>query len=100
MKVTTQQLQKKFKHAGDFGVTGIAGRTNLIAFEAALQKHVADRDTIHIAGWYRGKDAILHVDRHTSLVVITDKAADFVSGWRLNAQQLEYALREGKLGGG
>ena len=100
MIVTTQQLQKKFKHAGDFGVTGTATKANLAAFEAALQKHIASGDTIHIDGAYRRQEAILHVDPGTSLAVITDKVANFVSAWRLSAQQLEYVLREGKLGGG
>jgi hypothetical protein len=100
MNVTTQQLQKKFKHASDFGVTGTATAPNLAAFERALQNHVASGDTVHVDGSFRGQAAILHVDPNTSLAVITDKDANFLSGWRLSAQQLEYALREGKLGGG
>ncbi|HEX7379255.1 MAG TPA: colicin D domain-containing protein [Pirellulales bacterium] len=100
MNITTQQLEKKFKHAGDFGVIGTATQANLEAFDAALRKHVANGDTVHIQGWYRGQEVFLHVDSGTALAVITDKMANFVSGWRLSTQQLEYVLREGKLGGG
>ena len=100
MYVTIQQLQKKFKHASDFGVTGTGTKANLAKFEAALQQHVASGDTMHIDGSYRGQDAILHVDPNTRLAVITDMAENFVSGWRLSPQQLEYVLTKGKLGGG
>lgn len=100
MNITRQQLQRKFKHASDFGVSGSATEANLAAFEATLRKHVAGGNTVHIQGWYRGQEADLHVDPGAALAVITDKSANFVSGWRLSNQQLEYVLKEGKLGGG
>jgi hypothetical protein len=100
MNVSGQQLQKKFKHATDFGVVGTGTKINLVRFEAALREHLLGEDTLHIDGLYRGQAAILHVDPNTSLAVITDPTEDFISGWRLSPQQLEYALTQAKLGGG
>lgn len=100
IKVTAKQLQKKFKHAGDFGVAGTGTKEQLVQFEAALLSHVADMNTLHIDGSFRGDAAILHVDASTGLAVITDKSGIFISGWRLSGQQLQYALTTGKLGGG
>lgn len=98
--VTTKQLQKKFKHAGDFGVAGTGTKAQLSQFEAAIQTHVASTNTVHIDGLFRGDSAILHVDPNTALAVITDKTGRFLSGWRLSSQQLQYATTTGKLGGG
>lgn len=97
---TTKQLQKKFKHAVDFGVAGTGTKEDLKQFEVAIQTQVASPNTVHIDGSFRGDSAILHVDPNTGLAVITDKTGNFLSGWRLSSQQLQYATTAGKLGGG
>lgn len=87
IKASPKQLQKKFKHAVDFGVAGTGTKEELKQFEAAIQTHVASPNTVHIDGSFRGDSAILHVDPNTGLTVITDKAGNFLSGWRLSSQQ-------------
>ena len=93
------QLQKKFKHAGDFGVTGPANKANLAAFEAALQAHLANPEVIAIAGTYLNKPATIHIHPDTNLAVIVAGAGAFQSGWKLSPQQYIYGLILGRLGG-
>jgi hypothetical protein len=100
LSIASSQLQKKFIHAANFGVSGSPNKQNLQAFENAIQAHVNSGATQAINGTYRGNAAIIHVDPQTGLAVITDTAGTFISGWRLSAQQLWHVLNGGKLGGG
>lgn len=94
-----RQLQSKFKHAADFGVTGNYNKANAAEFNAAIQQHINAAGTRSIRGIYRG-DAVTHfLDPETGLNVIS-RDGTFVSGWRLNADQLANVLRDGSLGGG
>lgn len=94
-----RQLQAKFKHAADFGVTGNYSKANGAQFNAAIQEHINAAGTQSIRGTYRG-DAVTHfVDPQTGLNVIS-RDGTFVSGWRLNPDQLANVLRNGSLGGG
>ena len=100
VNTSTAQLQKKFKHAIQFGVTGTPQKATLQAFDNAIQQHVQNPAVQHIIGTYRQLPAILHTDANKLLVVVTDLSGNFISGWKLSAQQLWHALNEGKLGGG
>jgi Colicin D len=97
---STSQLQKKFKHAGDFGVTGTPNKANLQAFDNAIQGHIRSPGTQKVVGTYRGSPANIYVDPTTGLAVVTDVGANFISGWKLSAQQLWHVLNGGRLGGG
>jgi hypothetical protein len=94
------QLQKKFKHAGDFGVAGTPNRATLQAFADAIRNHVQSPATQRIIGTYRGDPVHIFVDTATGLAVITDLAGNFITGWKLSGQQLWHVLNGGKLGGG
>jgi hypothetical protein len=94
------QLQHAFKHAGDFGIAGNANNKTLAAFSTAIQGHVDDVATIAIQGTYRGSDVTHFVNASTGLNVMKDASGNFLSGWKLSAQQLEHVLKDGKLGGG
>lgn len=48
MTISLKQLQKKFKHASDFGVDGNWGPANAARFENALKAHVNDSATLRI----------------------------------------------------
>lgn len=93
------QLQKKFKHAADFGVSGPANKVNLAAFEAAMKAHLADPSVVAISGTYLKKPATLHVHPDTNLAVIVDGTGTFQSGWKLSPQQQMHGLILGRLGG-
>lgn len=94
-----KQLQAKFKHAADFGVTGNYNKTNAARFSAALNEHINAPGTQVITGTYHG-DAVTHyLDPTTGLNVIA-RNGTFVSGWKLSPAQLSNVLQHGGLGGG
>jgi hypothetical protein len=95
------QLQHAFKHAGDFGITGNMNNATLDAFKTAIENHITSPATRAIPGEYRGLQGVTHfVNPTTGLNVIRDASGSFLSGWKLSAQQLQYVLTIGKLGGG
>jgi len=94
---STKQLQSKFKHAADFGVTGTANKANLSKFSSALNQHINSPGVKTIQGTYRGNPVTHHVDPSTGLNVMSDSAGNFISGWKLNPAQLENVLSRGSL---
>ncbi|WP_350024124.1 colicin D domain-containing protein [Pseudomonas protegens] len=94
------QLQHAYKHAGDFGVVGNANKKTIAEFEVAVQKHIAAPETKLIEGTYRGNPATHFVDPNTGINIIRDPSGNFLSGWKLNPQQLLHVVKSGKLGGG
>jgi len=50
-----------------------------------------------IEGSYRGNPVTHFVDTKTGLNVIVNPAGNYVSGWRLGAEQLEGVLSSGRL---
>ncbi|WP_411911842.1 colicin D domain-containing protein [Rhodovulum sulfidophilum] len=38
-----------------------------------------------------------HVNQSTGLVVLQDSSGSFLSGWKLNGQQLHHAINDGKI---
>ncbi|HGM5612214.1 TPA: colicin D domain-containing protein [Stenotrophomonas maltophilia] len=100
MNFSRSQLQHAFKHAGDFGVVGNANNKTLSEFGSAIERHVASDSTVAIQGTYRGKDVTHFVDPGTGLNVMKDSSGSFLSGWKMNDQQLRHVLDNGSLGGG
>jgi hypothetical protein len=98
MNIPPHRLQAKFKHAHHFGVSGPYSPATAHAFDAALRAHVAAPGTRRIAGTFRGTmPVVFHVDPASGLMVMTDATGTFVSGWKLNAQQLHHVLTAGTL---
>lgn len=93
------QLQKKYKHAGDFGVAGPANMANLSMFAAALAAHFADPGVIAISGVYLKNPVTMCIHPDTNLAVIVDDKGIFRSGWKLSPQQFIYGLILARLGG-
>ena len=93
---SAKQLQKKFKHAVDFGVKGNFNSANALKFRNAVQGHVDDAATQVIQGTYRGQDVMHFVNPQTGLNVIRS-GGEFLSGWRLSAGQLQNVLTRGSL---
>ena len=91
------QLQAKFKHADDFGVKEPWNKKALAQFERAVANHVNDPATQVINGTYRGNPVVHHLNPQTGLNVMTDTGGRFISGWKLNAQQLQNVLSRGSL---
>jgi RHS repeat-associated protein len=91
------QLQKKFKHASDFGVTGNFNKANAKTYEGALEAHVHDPSTTIIRGTYRGDPVTHYYNSNTGNNVIVDPSGNFVSGWKLGQAQTQNLLTHGGL---
>jgi hypothetical protein len=98
--IERSQIEAKFKHAQDFGVTEPRGKAGFDAFEKAVSEQVKDPATMHIAGTYRGNPAILNYNPSTGTVVVQSPTGEFISGWRVSQAQATNILNQGKLGGG
>lgn len=94
---TARQLQAKFKHAAAFGVLGNYSKANAAAFSRALHQHINSTGVRAIEGTYRGNPVTHHLDPLTGLNVMADPAGNFISGWRLSAEQLQNVLTHGGL---
>jgi len=89
---SARQLQRKFKHATDFGVMGTYSRQQATMFERAIHAPVEDETTRMIPGMYRGEPVTRFVNLQTGLNVMCDTQGAFVSGWRLILGQLANVL--------
>ncbi|MBF9319420.1 YIP1 family protein [Mycobacteroides chelonae] len=99
VSIPAQQLQKKFKHASDFGVTGNYNTQNAQLFQKAVEDFMANPSTIHIDGFYRRGEspAILSVNPTTGLTAVLHPNGEFWTGWKLGPDQLAHVLQEGAL---
>ncbi len=100
LSASRSQLEAKFKHAGDFGVTESRGAAGFKSYGQAVQDFVQDPATTRFMGTYRGNSAILNYNLVSRLVVIQSPAGDFISGWQMTADQLQNVMQNGSLGGG
>jgi hypothetical protein len=87
----TQQLDKKFKHAEDFGViTTKKNPETLAQFQSALEAHLADPSTA-VFGTYRGKpDSKVYFNSVTNKVVAVDKEGKFVTAFQLYPDTFQF----------
>ena len=91
-----KQLQKKFKHAKNFGILGNYNPAKRDLFQRKLIEHMisthARLDT------YRGNEVYHYFNPDTKLnVMINPKTNKFISGWLLEGEQLENMIRGGSL---
>ncbi len=100
IRTSARQLQKKYKHAGDFGLPKNYNPANGARFGDAIRSHVRDPATQIIRGTYRGKDVTHFYNPNTGVNVVRDAAGRFESAWKLTPKQVEHLIRTGKLGGG
>ncbi len=91
-------LERKFKHARDFGVTARRGREGFEEFEGALRSFLNKPMVTRIHGVYRGQEVILSYERESMLVVVQTPAGEFISGWRMTPVQFQYVTQRGVLG--
>ena len=98
--ISERQIQKKFKHAADFGVSGNYNLQTAAAFAAAIQAHVQKPGVQEIAGTYRREPVKHYFDPLTDLNIIVDAGDNFVSGWKLTSAQVVELTNTGDIGGG
>lgn len=97
VNISDKQLQKKFKHAKDFGVEGNYSKANADKFKKSIEDHVANPNTKVVNGTYKGQPATIYTDPNSGLAVITKPNGDFVSGWKLSPDQLGHVMSHGNL---
>ncbi len=95
-----QQVQKKFKHAKNFGVEGNYNNENAIKFKNALIGHINSKDTSQITGTFRGGEGTSggaggthFFNSLTKQWVFVDARNKFVSAWKLKREQVKNLLR-------
>ncbi|MBS2936608.1 hypothetical protein KDN32_02490 [Nocardioides sp. J2M5] len=101
-KFSSPQLQKKFKHASDFGIDGPYNPAAAERFKQALRSFMGDASTKELECTMRGQPGkvVAYVDQHSRRCVVCDADGNFISGWRLSPTQLSQLLSKGHLGGG
>ncbi|WP_452602781.1 colicin D domain-containing protein [Pontimicrobium sp. MEBiC06410] len=97
VNTSAKQLQKKFKHAADFGVNGNYNKVNAGKFNSALNQHINSSGVKAVNGTYRGNSVTHYLDANSGLNVIVNPNGSFHSGWRLGSEQLMNVLKHGGL---
>jgi colicin D len=100
LSASRSQLEAKFYHAPDFGVTESRGAAGFDAYGKAVNSFVGDSSTVRSLGTYRGDPAILNYNPDSGLVVVQAPSGEFISGWQMSEQQLWNVMNRGSLGGG
>ncbi len=95
---TQRNLQKGFtKHGADFGLTGKWNPARAADFSRAANQHINAPGVRAITGTYRGNPATHFLDPKTGVNVTADPAGNYVTGFKLGAEQLESVLTTGRL---
>ena len=100
MTESRPQIEAKFKHARDFGVTGPRGASGFDAYGKALDRFVRDPFTVRVRGTYRGDPVILNYNPANRLIVVQAPDGSYVSGWQMSRAQLQNVISRRSLGGG
>ncbi|WP_158277483.1 colicin D domain-containing protein [Opitutus sp. ER46] len=100
LRTPIQQLQSKFKHAADFGLSGDFSLTQAAKFRSVINQHINSPSVQAIQGTYRKMPAVHYLDGKTRLNVISTPSGEFWTGWRLSDQQFRHVSTTGNLGGG
>ncbi len=97
---TRKQLDKKYKHAKNFGITDSQknGKT-LAEFRDAIEAHLKDKETIEKGTYLYSEKSKVYFNPVTKNVVILDSSGRYLSGWKLvpGTPQYENYVNTGKL---
>lgn len=100
LSMSRTQLEKKFKHASDFGVVEPKGARGYKEFSDAVDGFMKDSDTTRVVGTYRKQPAVLSYNPVTRLVVAQSPDGAFICGWKMSEEQLHNVVERRSLGGG
>ncbi|MEP7021731.1 MAG: colicin D domain-containing protein [Pseudonocardiales bacterium] len=100
MTMSRHQIEKKFKHAGDFGVRGAKGASGYKEFADTIERFINDPATIRVFGTYRKQPAVLSYNTSTRLVVAQWPDGEFICGWHMSEEQMRNVIERRSLGGG
>lgn len=104
MTFTRSQLDRKFKHASDFGIDiSKKNADTLLAYEQAILAHLADEKTI-AKGTYRDvKNSIVYYNSDTMVAVAIKENGEFITAFTFkpddpeSKKQYEYYINKGIL---
>lgn len=83
-KYTRRQLQKKFKHAVDFGISDTKINSETLAkFRNAIEAHLSDKNTKVKGTYIREKDSKVYFNSKTNNAVVIKKDGSFSTGMKL-----------------
>ena len=97
---STSQLDKKFKHADDFGLSTTKKNPETLAqYQTAIESHLADPSTYANGTYQYVPGSTVHFNPVTNNVVILGKDGSFVSGWKLapGTSQFDNFIKNGAL---
>ncbi|QJI32824.1 adhesin [Pseudomonas sp. ADAK18] len=98
--VTQKQLDKKFKHASDFGVVTTKKNPETLAqYESAIKNHMGSTSTTQQGTYGFVKDSKVFFNSTTNNAVVLDASGNFVTGFKLSpgTQQFENFIKNGVL---
>ena len=80
---SSKQLDKKFKHAGDFGVVTPKKNSETIAqYQTAIKSHLDNTSTYEHGTYLLVPESKVFYNPQTNNVVVIDNTGNFVSGWK------------------
>ncbi len=92
-RFTRKQLDKKYKHAVDFGINDTKKNSEtLTKFRDAIEVHLADKETVEKGTYLHEKESKVLFNPKTNNVVILKKNGDFISGWHLTVGTPQYDI--------
>lgn len=84
-RFTRKQLDKKFKHASDFGIADTKKNSvTLTQYRDAIEAHLKDKNTVEKGTYRREKESKVYFNPKNMRVVIIKANGDFLSGWKIN----------------
>jgi hypothetical protein len=92
------QIQKKYKHATDFEVSGNYNLENAQLFKDKIIEHMKKPSTQIIEGTFKNIEVTHYFDTETGLNVFFNRDnKKFISGWLLKDDQLDNMVNRGSL---
>jgi hypothetical protein len=94
-----RNLNKGFvKHGVDFGLSGNWSKARGAEFAGAVNRHINTPGIRQIFGSYRGQSGFtFYLNTQTGVNVVVDSAGNYVTGYKLGANQLSDVLTKGFL---
>nr|WP_314263751.1 hemagglutinin repeat-containing protein [uncultured Moellerella sp.] len=86
-----KQLDKKFKHAVDFGITTTKKNPETLRqYENAINNHMVDKVTTPKGTYGFVKDSKVYFNSNTNNAVVLDSSGNFVTGFKLTPGTSQY----------
>ncbi len=98
--ITQKQLDKKFKHASDFGVmTTKKNPVTIAQCESAIRVYMGSASTTQQGTYGFAKDSKVFFNLNTNYAVVLDAPGNFVTGFKLapGTQQFDNFIKNGVL---